>query len=193
MIENPHGRLLAVTAGLTLAPASLETIRARAPGVVVKDKTVDHHGRSVSGGLVDPSLFGEAGDRFARIVLVEPVPHPLMGGGDILLRELPVLPPALRPPPATPLRSPLELLYALVLGRNERLTNALRLGCPEPLLRQERVQLSRAILRLFANRAVADPQPDLYGEPLFALLDLVGQAEPRMKREVLFALALEAS
>src|SRR4051812_26015594 len=113
MIENPRGRLLTVTTGLMLAPASLDTIRARAPGVVVKDETVDQKGRPVSGGLVDPLLFGEAGDRFARIVLIEPVPHPLMVGRDALVRELPVLPPAPRPPSAhPPLRSPLELLYA---------------------------------------------------------------------------------
>lgn len=194
MIENPRGRLLAITAGLTLTSASLDTIRARAPGIVVKDETIDPKGRPVSGGLVDPSLFGEAGDRFARIVLVEPVQHPLMIEKESLLRELPVLPPALRPPSAHPLsRSPLDLLYVGVLGRNHRLAKALRLGGPESLLNQERHQLSRAILRLFANREVADPRLGLNDEPLFALLDLMTQADPERKRDILFALALEAS
>jgi hypothetical protein len=195
MIDAARDMLLAVTAGLALAPSSLDTIRARAPGVVVRGDTLGWDRSPAPGGLVDPLLFGESGDRFARIVLAGPVPHPLMDGGEVLLRELPVLPPALRSPRARPslLKSSLEVLYGLVLLHNRGFASALRIGIPEAPLRHQREKVSHAILRLFANRVVERPSLGLDDEPHAALLDLAREAEPQMKRAILFALALDAS
>lgn len=189
MIDRARELLLSVTAGRAFAPASLEAIRARAPGVVVRGETFDRSGLAVRGGLADPSLFGAFGERFARIVLAEPVQHPLIEA--TWIHELPVLPPALRAA-QEPLRSSLEMLYVGVMRRNHRLARAIDIEVPTALLEQERRQLGRAILQLFVNRRTAEPQRDLAGIPRAGLLEADGATEAPVPPGLLFALGLEA-
>jgi DNA-directed RNA polymerase beta' subunit len=77
----------------------------------------------------------------------------LNGHGSLVLRELPVLPPDLRP-----LRrldddrwavSPINDLYRRALTRNSRLAHVVETNAPEVILASERQQLHTAILQLF--------------------------------------------
>ena len=77
----------------------------------------------------------------------------LNGHGSLVLRELPVLPPDLRP-----LRrldddrwavSPINDLYRRALTRNSRLAHVVETNAPEVILASERQELHTAILHLF--------------------------------------------
>jgi hypothetical protein len=109
--------LRAVNPAFDLAPLTMERIRALAPGIVTLPETFNYRLCAPQpGGLFDPELFGpgsvpnaapiadEAPEepgrtRFARIPLVRPMPHPLLGPDhtDALLHDILVLPPDLRP------------------------------------------------------------------------------------------------
>jgi DNA-directed RNA polymerase beta' subunit len=99
---------------VALAPLDVETLRQRAPGVVHSLITYNRHTmKPEPGGVFDEAIFGdgaslevrrtrdddpvtrERSTRFGRIVLAEPVPHPLAPAESML--EVPVLPADLRP------------------------------------------------------------------------------------------------
>ena len=83
----------------------------------------------------------------------------LAGYGSIVMRELPVLPPDLRP-----LRrleddrwggSPLNDHYMRVVSRNERLAHVVETNAPTVILATERRQLHDAVHELFAGELIA--------------------------------------
>jgi DNA-directed RNA polymerase beta' subunit len=130
----------------TLAPASVETIRARAPKQVTQAGTLDFRTLAPeTGGLFDYRVFGPGtvidaplpadaepwkphNVTFGRLVLSQPIVHPLLRphehGDAVLLHELPILPPDLRP--LTRLAddrwqvSPINELYRRVIERTKR-------------------------------------------------------------------------
>lgn len=96
----------------------------------------------------------------------------------LVLRELPVLPPDLRPL----LRldddrwriSPINELYRHVVRRNERLGKAIANGGPPELIAAEHHGLADAVLHLFENEDCAEPLHDVNSELLTSLRGLAG-------------------
>jgi len=104
------------------------------------------HARDCSKLLADPLLYGDVINGLE-----------LNGHGSLVLRELPVLPPDLRP-----LRrldddrwavSPINDLYRRALTRNSRLAHVVETNAPEVILASERQQLHQAILQLFGDES----------------------------------------
>jgi DNA-directed RNA polymerase beta' subunit len=151
----------------TLAPASLDVVRTRAPKLVTHAGTLDFRTLTPErGGLFDYRVFGAGtvidaptppddepwtprATQFGRLVLAQPIVHPLLRphehGDAVLLAELPVLPPDLRP--LTRLAddrwqvSPINEMYRRVVERTKR---------QQPM--------EDALLALFAQlRAMIDP------------------------------------
>ena len=98
----------------------------------------------------------------------------------LVLRELPVLPPDLRPL----LRldddrwriSPINELYRHVVRRNHRLGKAIEGGGPAELVAAELHGLADAVLHLFENEDCAEPLHDVHGDLLVSLRGLAGGA-----------------
>ena len=199
---------------LAIAPASPESIRARAPKQLTSGETLDFRTLvPLPGGLFDYKVFGPGTvidapaldldaparpprTQFARLVLAAPLPHPLAvahaparvaelagwtlaelerwrtdedpasratladaldqspEGRALVVRELPVLPPDLRPLVRLAddrwQNSPINELYRHILRRSDRL------------------------LHLFENEDQAEPLRDRQGEVLMSLRALAG-------------------
>jgi DNA-directed RNA polymerase beta' subunit len=210
----------------SIAPASVDAIRARAPKVVKEGATLDFRTLSpIPGGLFDYKVFGPGTvidapaidddepwkpmkTQFGRLVLARPIVHPLialhapadvaeragmtaeelrrarfgddaaarraiverLGDSELVLRELAVLPPELRP--LTRLAddrwqsSPLNDLYRRVIERNARLERT-------PADLDDR-PLEAALLALYDNELEDEPVCDPRGRPLVSLRGLCG-------------------
>lgn len=194
---------------ILLPIADAATIRRRAPAIVDKPNTYDKDTLTpAAGGLFDEDIFGPGasldlprklipGPRattFGRIVLAEPVFH-----GH---KELPVLPPDLRPiafKDGEFVIADINLRYQAVINRNQRIVRLRELKAPpQVLLDEERAALSSAVNalveslpKLFApdrERAIAELDKNV-GEGL----ELAGPLPMHLHRTVavLFALGIE--
>lgn len=99
-------------------------------------------------------------------------------GRAFVIRELPVLPPDLRP--LTRLAddrwqtSPINELYRHVMRRTYRLAKAIDGGGPPELIDAEVAGVHAALLHLFENEDCAEPLRDVRGELLTSLRGLAG-------------------
>jgi len=95
----------------------------------------------------------------------------------LVLRELPILPPDLRPLVRLAddrwQTSPINELYRNVFRRNQRLAKALESGAPDAIA-GELAALAAALEHLFENEDTADPLRDVHGETLTSLRGLAG-------------------
>ncbi len=190
---------------LALHPVSIELVRTRAPKQVTRPDTLDFRTLTPErGGLFDYKVFGPGtvidapplpddepvkprNTTFGRIVLASPIPHPLFpadaiaANAELVLTELPVLPPDLRP--LTRLdddrwqSSPINDLYRRVIERNHRLERLAEVAAPADVIANERAELSRALLALFDNEAQAVPVADREGRPLTSLRSMCGPTD----------------
>ena len=166
-------------AGVTIAPATLDDIRARAPKLVTSAATLDFKTLTPErGGLFDYRVFGPgtvidapiADDNaphqprnvaFGRLVLAHPIGH---------LTELAVLPPDLRPLQRLDddrwQSSSINDLYRRVIQCNER---------------GDEAALRGALLALFDNEHQATPVLDALGQPLGSLRWLAGDLEAGLR------------
>ena len=188
---------------LALRPVTAEGLRARAPKQLTSGETLDFRTLMPQpGGLFDYKVFGPGTvidapplpldaparlprTQFARIVLAAPLVHPLAAAhatgadaAELVLTELPVLPPDLRP-----LRrldddrwqiSPINELYRNVVRRNHRLGKAIEGGGPPELVAAELTGLGTAVRHLFENEDCPEPLHDVHGEMLTSLRALAG-------------------
>jgi DNA-directed RNA polymerase beta' subunit len=99
-------------------------------------------------------------------------------GRAIVIRELPVLPPSLRPMVKLDggrwAISDLNDLYRRVINRANRLRRLLELSAPEVILSNEQRVLSSALRCLFENEDCPDPITDPNGRELRSLRGLAG-------------------
>ncbi len=187
---------------IVLAPASLALVRSRAPNVVTRPDTLDFRTLTPErGGLFDYKIFGPGtvidaptiadddpvkprNTAFGRIVLALPLAHPWFADDavaahpELVLAELPVLPPDLRP--LTRLAddrwqsSPINDLYRRVIERNHRLVRLVEVGAPAEIVANERDELARSLLALFDNEVQPTPVVDRDGRPLMSLRGMCG-------------------
>ena len=168
-------------AGVTIAPATLDEIRARAPKLVTSGATLDFKTLTPErGGLFDYRVFGPGtvidapivdddapyqprNVTFGRLVLAHPIGH---------LHELAVLPPDLRPLQRLDddrwQSSSINDLYRRVIQCNER---------------GDEVALRGALLALFDNEHQATPVLDALGQPLGSLRWLAGDLEAGLRAD----------
>jgi DNA-directed RNA polymerase beta' subunit len=178
---------------VVLAPLDLETLRCRAPGVVHSLITYNRHTQKPEpGGVFDEAIFGQGASlevrrardddpvtrerttRFGRIVLAEPVPHPLAPAESMI--ELPVLPADLRPivrHQGEFLISEVNEHYRLVLVWNGRLGRLREIGAPLALVEDARVALARAVVGLVDNERQPEPLRDAGDKPVCSLRRLL--------------------
>lgn len=114
----------------------------RAPQTLVDLAGLRDDARDCTKLLEDPQLYGDVINGLE-----------LNGHGSLVVRELPVLPPDLRP-----LRrldddrwavSPINDLYRRTVTRNDRLGHVVETNAPEVIISTERQQLHKAIMQLF--------------------------------------------
>lgn len=102
------------------------------------------------------------------------------GHGALVVRELAVLPPDLRP--LTRLdddrwaTSPLNELYRRVISINERIGKLVEQAAPPPVVGVERMRLASAVLHLAMNETCAEPVRDGQGQALASLIGVCGGA-----------------
>jgi DNA-directed RNA polymerase beta' subunit len=130
---------------------------------------------------------------FGRLVLARPLAHPLVAAQDpvhrhaqlseldrrgLVLRELAVLPPDLRPLQRLAddrwQSTSLNDLYRRVITRNERLAKLMATSAPDILIDAEELALHDALLALFDNEHLAAPVLDALQQPLGSLQSLAG-------------------
>jgi DNA-directed RNA polymerase beta' subunit len=124
---------------------------------------------------LDASVRGDDPAAYANVVArLEASVH----GPPLILRELPVLPPDLRP--LTRLAddrwqsSSLNDLYRRVIDRNNRWQKLVELAAPANLAGAERRNLCAALLALFDNELQDDPLRDPQQKPMISLRGLCG-------------------
>lgn len=103
------------------------------------------------------------------------------GHEELILRELLVLPPDLRPLRREGDRffaTGFNVWYRRVMSRNSRLARLLQIGAPDVLLQHEYGELGLTILGLFTNHTFEEPRRDEDGEVLPSLYELAGGAVP---------------
>jgi DNA-directed RNA polymerase beta' subunit len=171
----------------------IETLRRRAPGVVHSLITYNRHTQKPEpGGVFDEAIFGEGASlevrrardddtvtrerstRFGRIVLAEPVPHPLAPGEAML--EVPVLPPDLRPivrHQGELLISELNEHYRFVLKWNGRLGKLRELAAPVAIVEEARTELAKAVAGLVDNERQPEPVRNDADKPVCSLRGLL--------------------
>lgn len=223
---------------ITIAPASVERIRERAPSLVTRSETLDFRTLTPErGGLFDYKVFGPGtvidapviaddepwkprNTKFARLPLARPLVHPLVllhapgdiaehagmtrdelhrarfgddvelrrtivdrleaseHGSALVLRELAVLPPDLRPLARLAddrwQSSSINDLYRRVIERNQRLARLLEQSAPTAIVENETALLHGALLALFDNELQDDPIRDPQQRPLISLRGLCG-------------------
>ncbi|HSN25281.1 MAG TPA: hypothetical protein VLT45_03315 [Kofleriaceae bacterium] len=100
-------------------------------------------------------------------------------GRALVLRELPILPPDLRPLVRLAddrwQTSPINELYRNVFRRNQRLAKTLESG-PAEAVAGELAALASALEHLFENEDTSDPLRDVHGETLTSLRGLAGDS-----------------
>ena len=198
--------------GVSIAPAPLALIRARAPHPVTSGATLDFRTLTPErGGLFDYHVFGpgtvidapaahdDAPARarnvtFGRLVLGRPLPHPLftperhpdmrraraeeLATQDLVLHELAVLPPDLRPLHRLDddrwQSTSVNDLYRRVIQRNDRLVKLIGEGAEPQLIDAEELAVHDALLALFDNERLERPVLDAVGQPLGSLQWLAG-------------------
>jgi DNA-directed RNA polymerase beta' subunit len=180
---------------VTLVPLDLATVRVRAPGIVCRPLTYDYEGqtnRPAPGGLFDEEVFGEGASlelptwtdedtlvreratRFGRIVLRAGVPHPWQS--DVVLEELPVLPPDLRPIALRDgkfLISDVNLHYREVLTYDMRLRKLHDINAPPTILEATRAALAKKVVALFDNERQFESARDDGGRVLVSIRGLL--------------------
>jgi DNA-directed RNA polymerase beta' subunit len=114
--------------------------------------------RPEPGNLYSEEIFGALDDpsaratRFGYIQLAVPVNH-ITGAGQISI--LPVLPPALRPPPpevdAVDRLSDLDAIYERILGRTARARHLASISAPTAIVEEASGWVQRMVDVLFAN------------------------------------------
>nr|YP_009695281.1 DNA-directed RNA polymerase beta chain [Nitzschia alba]QEI59559.1 DNA-directed RNA polymerase beta chain [Nitzschia alba] len=102
---------------------------------------------------------------------------------------LPVVPPALRPLTQIEtgrfISADLNELYQLVILRNNRITELLRIGIPEAFIRNERRLLQETIDSLIDNCKCKNTKLDLNDHPLKSLSDTITGKEGRFRHDLL--------
>jgi DNA-directed RNA polymerase beta' subunit len=143
--------------------------------------------------LIDDAPAKPRNVTFGRLVLARPIAHPLLAAPDpaqrhaqladldargLVLRELAVLPPDLRPLQRLGddrwQSTSLNDLYRRVITRNDRLAKLIATSAPEILIDAEEVALHDALLALFDNEHLPTPVLDALHQPLGSLQSLAG-------------------
>jgi DNA-directed RNA polymerase beta' subunit len=177
---------------LVIVPLDDASVRARSP-IEVRDQGTYHrqNGEPIAGGLFDEDIFGAGAAldrarvqddepathararRFGRISLGEAVPHPLDGRA---IRELPVLPPDLRPLQwhhGELVMSDVNIHYQRVVIHEARRRRLVEIGAPTPLVENERGAVARAVVGLVDNERQPAPLTDDTGRVLGSLRSLL--------------------
>jgi len=143
--------------------------------------------------LIDDAPAKPRNVTFGRLVLARPLTHPLVAAADptqrhsnfaeldargLVLRELAVLPPDLRPLQRLGddrwQSTSLNDLYRRVIARNDRLAKLIASSAPAILIDAEEIAVHEALLALFDNEHLATPVLDALQQPLGSLQSLAG-------------------
>jgi DNA-directed RNA polymerase beta' subunit len=143
--------------------------------------------------VIDDSAAKPRNVTFGRLVLARPIAHPLLAPPDpahrhaqlaaldargLVLRELAVLPPDLRPLQRLAddrwQSTSLNDLYRRVITRNDRLAKLIASAAPDILIDAEEIAVHEALLALFHNEHLATPVLDALHQPLGSLQYLAG-------------------
>ena len=143
--------------------------------------------------LIDDAPAKARNVTFGRLVLARPLAHPLVASHEpaqrhaqlaeldargLVLRELAVLPPDLRPLQRLAddrwQSTSLNDLYRRVIARNDRLAKLIASSAPDILIDAEEIAVHEALLALFDNEHLATPVLDALQQPLGSLQSLAG-------------------
>jgi DNA-directed RNA polymerase subunit beta' len=124
-----------------------------------------------------------------RLHLVEAVRAAGINPAWMILSVLPVLPPDLRPLVSLDgskyATSDINLLYARIIYRNNRLKRLLTVGAPDLILNHERRLLQEACTALFGNEQMAHPALGPTGKPLQSLAHRLQGKQGRFRQNLL--------
>lgn len=153
------------------APSGLAALAGWATHDVLGCRLAATDARTSTAALLAPDSPAARLGELARALDASP------DGRALVLRELPILPPDLRPLVRLAddrwQTSPINELYRNVFRRNQRLARTLESG-PSEAVAGELAALASALEHLFENEDTTDPLRDVHGETMTSLGGLAG-------------------